>query len=155
MKPIPRAVLIWLLWMPAAQGGLSRLDAIGMIESGDNDRAVGRAGEVSRYQILPQVWRRYSESVAYASVEIATRVAREHLAFLESHFRRRTGREPTDFDCYVMWNGGLTYYARHGFRPDWVHPVIRERACRFVNLCQMELEDEGAPPIVAAGRARP
>ena len=31
--------------------------ALGMIESGNNDRGIGRAGEVSRFQIHPAVWR--------------------------------------------------------------------------------------------------
>src|SRR2546426_8121216 len=41
-------------------------EALGMIESGNNDRAVGRAGEISRYQIKKNVWRKYSSSSRYS-----------------------------------------------------------------------------------------
>lgn len=99
----------------SAQAGFTKLEAISMIESGNNDRAVGRAGEVSRYQIKPQVWRQYSKSRVYADAQLAGWVAAQHLQDLESGFRAKTGREATDFDRYVLWNGGLSYYARLHF----------------------------------------
>jgi hypothetical protein len=123
--------------MHIAQAGLSPLEALGMIESGNNDQAVGSLGEISRYQILPRVWRSYSRSWNYRNLEHATEVAEKHLTFLEVNFMRRAGREPTDFDRYVLWNAGLTYYARVGFSPSRVASVIRERASRYVNLRHM------------------
>jgi hypothetical protein len=155
MSWMPKAIVIWLLCWASAQAGLARLEAIGMIESGNNDRAVGSAGEVSQYQILPQVWRRYSSSRAYANLEVSRQVAWKHLAYLEASFRKRAGRAPTDFDCYVMWNGGLTYYAKIGFRAARVHPTISERAQRFVNLCTRETEGEGTTGILAVGGGQP
>jgi hypothetical protein len=116
------------------RAGLPVLEALSMIESGNNDRAVGRAGEVSRYQILPKVWRQYTQSRAYRDSTLAALVAEQHLQFLESRFRVHTGEKPSDFDQYVMWNAGVTYYKRAGFNPRRVHPIIRERANRFVNL---------------------
>lgn len=109
-----------------------------MIESGNNDRAVGGAGEVSRYQIMPRVWRGYTSSRAYQNSEISKLIARKHLTYLEEVFKTRTGRDPTDFDRYVLWNAGPTYYNRIGFAKRRVHPVIRERALRFVNLREMQ-----------------
>lgn len=123
--------------MASAQAGLSELEAISMIESGNNDQAIGGAGEVSRYQIMPRVWRSYTSSRAYQNTEISTLIAQKHLEYLESVFKSRTGREPTDFDRYVLWNAGPTYYKRIGFAHRRVHPVIRERATRFVNLREM------------------
>ena len=105
-----------------------------MIETGNNDFVVGSAGEVSRYQIMPRVWGRYSSTKTYHNVELSSRVAAQHLAALEKAFQARTGREASDFDRYVLWNAGETYYARKGFSATRVHPVIRERATRFVNL---------------------
>jgi len=121
-----------------AQAGMSKLEAISMIETGNNDHAVGDAGEVSRYQIKPRVWRCYSSSRAYQNSVLSAWVAEQYLAGLEATFRRQTGREPSDFDRYVLWNGGPTYYERVGFKASRVHPVIRERARRFVNLREME-----------------
>ncbi|HXG49204.1 MAG TPA: hypothetical protein VNO52_16390, partial [Methylomirabilota bacterium] len=59
-------ILLLTAFIPAQARavGFSLLEALSLIESGNNDRAIGRAGEVSRYQILPTVWRRYSHSAA-------------------------------------------------------------------------------------------
>jgi hypothetical protein len=112
----------------------SRLEALSQIETGDDDRAVGGAGEVSRYQIKPWIWRLYSDSEAYSDQRISTQVAAQHLAGLAALFRKRTQREPTDFDLYVLWNAGPTYYNRIGFSMSRVHPIIRDRARRYANL---------------------
>ena len=144
-----------VLGMLSAEAGLSKLEAISMIESGNNDRAVGEAGEVSRYQIKPQVWKRYTNSTAYANADLSTWVADQHMAYLEAIFQSRTGRQPTDFDRYVLWNAGPTYYARVGFSAERVHPVIRDRASRFVNLREMQQEQvvelAARKPILAVG----
>src|SRR5437016_3439352 len=99
-----------------AQAGLSRLEAISMIETGNNDRARGSAGEVSRYQLLPKVWKCYTGSVAYQDPDVSSRVARQHLDYLESWFRIQVGRPATDFELYVLWNAGPSYFARKAFR---------------------------------------
>jgi len=138
-----------------AKAGLSRLEALSMIETGDNDAAIGRAGEVSRYQIRPWIWRQYSPSSSYADRRTSRQVAERHLAVLQTSFRDQTRREPTDFDLYVLWNAGPTYYARIGFSKSRVHPVIRERARRYANLCHRPAEamarvepQQPAPPTV-------
>ena len=117
----------------------SRLDeklffALGMIESGNDDRGIGRAGEVSRYQIHPSVWRNYSGSRDYQNPDISLEVAHRHWIYLSNYFRDRSGREPTTFDMYVLWNTRFGYYARKGFDPCRLSQVVRERAGRFVNL---------------------
>jgi hypothetical protein len=113
------------------------LEAISLIESGGNDRAIGGAGEVSRYQILPRVWKTYSHSRDYQNRFLAGEIAKRHLEALQRSFEQASGRKPGDFDLYVLWNAGMDYYRRHGFSPRRVHTVIRERADRFVNLKQI------------------
>jgi len=108
--------------------------ALGMIESGNDDRGIGPAGEVSRYQIHPAVWKSYSTSTDYRNPEVSARVARQHWDFLTNYFRESAGREPTPFDMYVLWNTRFGYYARKGFDPARLSSVIRDRAHRFVNL---------------------
>lgn len=131
-------LLLIVLSVASVQAGDSRIAALSLIESGNDDAAVGGAGEVSRYQIKPWIWRKYSPSSSYADRRISTRVAEQHLADLVERFRRGARREPSDFDLYVLWNAGPTYYARIGFTPSRVHPIIRERAVRYVNLCQRD-----------------
>jgi hypothetical protein len=75
--------------------------------------------------------------MAYSDEKVSSSVAAQYLQVLEANFRTRTGRQPSDFDRYVLWNGGPGYYERIGFVAARVHPIIRERAQRFVNLRQM------------------
>src|SRR5438445_5984321 len=134
MNSVCRWMVVLVLTTTSASAGLSRLDAFSMIESGNNDLAIGQAGEISRFQIRPQVWRQYSQSRSYQNAEVAAGVAQRHITHLENFFRERTGREATDFDIYILWNAGAGYYERLGFAPDRVHRIIRERAQRYINL---------------------
>ena len=133
-------ILLLLFSAGNAFAGVSKLEALGMIESGNNDSAIGRAGEVSRYQIKPWIWRRYSTTASYHNSRVSRSVAEKYLAELEETFRKRAGREPDDFDIYILWNAGPTYYGKAGFCKKRVHPIIRERAQRFVNLREMKAE---------------
>ncbi|MDB6017831.1 MAG: hypothetical protein JWR19_2320 [Pedosphaera sp.] len=110
------------------------LYALGMLETGNNDEEVGGAGEISRYQIHPAVWKSYSASHDYNNPEISLQVARLHWNYLASYFRERAGRQPTDYDMYVLWNTTFGYYARRGFSSNRISPIVQDRAQRFVNL---------------------
>jgi len=111
-----------------------RLYALGMIETGNNDREIGGAGEISRYQIHPIVWKSYSKSLDYSNPDVSLQVARQHWSYLANYFKAKTGREPDDFDMYVLWNTRYGYYARRGFSQTQISPVVQDRAQRFVNL---------------------
>jgi hypothetical protein len=111
-----------------------RLFALGMIETGNDDRGVGPAGEISRYQIHPTVWKNYSGSREYRNPDVAHLVACQHWNYLTNYFRERTGRGPTDFDMYVLWNTRFGFYARKNFNPQRLPPLVGDRAQRFVNL---------------------
>jgi len=143
-------LVILVLTTMNACAGLSKLEALSMIETGDDDWAVGRFGEVSRFQIRPQVWRQYSQSSAFANQEVASIVAQKHIDHVEALFRSRTGRDATDFDFYVIWNAGFSYYERLGFSPDRVSRIIRSRANRYLNLRTMP----EAQRILYASRAQ-
>lgn len=137
-------ILSLALSVANVHAGISRLEALSMIESGDNDSAIGQAGEISRYQIKPGVWQRYSDSGSYTDRRMAGRVAGQHLTEMEATFRRATKRQASPFDLYVMWNAGPTYYARRGFARSRVHPTICERANRYASLCRVELPSQPA-----------
>lgn len=110
------------------------LFALGMIETGNNDWVVGSAGEVSRYQLMPSVWKNYSKSVNYQNPDVSVQVARQHWNYLAAYFKEKTGRIPGDYDMYVLWNTRYGYYERFGFSPRQISHVVQERARRFVNL---------------------
>ena len=113
-----------------------RLFALGAIETGNNDSEIGQAGEVSRYQIMPSVWKHYSHSSYYDNPQVSRAVAQQHWSSLCASFRKKTGREPDNFDMYVLWNTCYGYYASKGFQPVRLDPVVRDRAQRIVNLVE-------------------
>jgi hypothetical protein len=110
--------------------------ALGMIETGNRDDEIGGAGEVSRYQIMPAVWRQYSQSVNYRNPDVSLAVAQKYWGRLYTRFVQHAHRQPTDFDMYVLWNTHYGYYARKGFDPDRLSTAVRDRAQRYANLVQ-------------------
>lgn len=84
-----RWLALWLGWFcltAQADGPWDTLDqaallhAIATVESGGDDRARGPDGEVSRYQLIPAMWRQYApeEPAAWQDPEVARRVAVAH-----------------------------------------------------------------------------
>ena len=101
--------------------GMSQIDALSMLESGNNDFAHGRSHEVSRWQMLPSVWRSHTRLPLSASTNAITaqRVALAVLQERVTAFVVRYHREPTPFETYVLWNPRCP----------------KETAQRFANLC--------------------
>lgn len=99
------------------------------------DYAIGSAKEISRFQILPSVWREYSGPADYHNPNTAWTVARKILQDREADFRRATGRHWDAFDLYLMWNAPGAY-RRAGWDRAKVSRVVFERAQRFENLMQ-------------------
>ena len=99
------------------------------------DQKIGRSKEVSRFQILPVVWRQYSKSRQYSNPEIAWSVAERILEERQEDFRRSTGRDWNYRELYLMWNAPGTFARAHfDFRK--VSRTVRERAERFANLAE-------------------
>jgi hypothetical protein len=108
---------------------MDRFAALSMLETGDNDMALGQSGEVSRFQIAPAVWREHTRLPLYAgenpftAFNVVQTIMAERIAAFQAAFHR----VPTDFEFYVLWN-----------RPADIHhpkPKTQERATRFANLC--------------------
>ena len=106
--------------------GMERWAALSQIESGDNDRAVGPSGEVSRFQIRPTLWTGGEPSDAAAALENAKQIMAERLAA----FKKKRNRDATDFEFYVLWNAPGQI--------DKPSKVVSERAERFANLCSRQ-----------------
>ena len=106
----------------SAAAAMDRWAALSMIESGDNDRAIGPSGEVSRFQIQPVLWPGGNPRDTKAAL-IAAQDIMHHRA---DDFERSHKRVPTDFEFYILWNAPVQVN----------HPsnTVSERASRFVNL---------------------
>lgn len=114
--------------------------SLAMFESGatvsvrsEADSKRGGAGEVSRFQILPEVWRQYSRSTDYENPELAWTVAQRILADRTRRFREATGREPNSLELYLLWNKPGSFEAV-GYAAKKVKIIYRQRAERFANL---------------------
>ena len=93
-----------------------------MIESGDNDHAVGPGGEVSRFQIRPELWPGGDSKDAKNALAAAKEVMKPRLAA----FEKAHVRPATDFEFYVLWNAPR--------QADHASKAVAERARRFSNL---------------------
>jgi hypothetical protein len=100
-----------------------------MFESCDNDRAVGSAGEISRYQILKEEWATVTASRRYTDAALAKSVAEELMKRRHNQFTQTFHREPSDFEFYVLWNAPGQAMNRRVTR------TVAERANRYQNLC--------------------
>lgn len=112
--------------------------ALAQIETGhfkNPDTTKGTSGEISRFQIMPEIWKEYTRSRNYSNPSVAWNVAQQILREREAWFVRATGRRPSAFDLYVMWNKpGL--YERVDFNPRRLPQRVRDVARRFENLLQ-------------------
>jgi len=124
--------LMLLLFIPMCGFGMDRVSALSMIETGDNDRAVGRAGEISRYQVRKNEWQSVTNSVTYSDSETAKVVLLQIMDRRIHSFQATFGRSPTDFEFYALWNAPTQ--ALQGR----VSPRVAERCQRFANLCEKD-----------------
>jgi hypothetical protein len=93
-------ILFLLVALSVNAMAMDRWTALAILESGGNDLAVGRVGEISRYQIRPELWPRgnlHNADIALANAQLIM-VARTS-AFEQSH-----DRVPNDFEFYVLGN---------------------------------------------------
>ena len=108
-----------------------RLAALSMIETGNDDHMVGRAGEISRYQIIKSEWYSVTKSSQYADREIARVVTLRLMERRVQNFISSFNRPPTDFELYGLWN------APSQVMQGRISPRVAERCQRFVNLCKL------------------
>jgi len=102
-----------------------------MIESGDNDLAIGPGGEVSRFQIRAELWPGGDARNAQDALAAARQIMKPRLEeFLKTH-----KRPANDFEFYVLWNAPS--------KLDHPSDAVAARARRFANLVHRE------PPVIS------
>jgi len=118
-------ILVLALFGPAISvPAMDRWEALSMIESGDEDQAIGPGGEVSRFQIRPDLWPGGNAQ----DERVALSVAKEIMARRLAEFQQSHKRAATDFEFYVLWNAP--------WEADHPSKAVTERARRFANLVQ-------------------
>ena len=108
--------------------GGSFLKALSEFESGNDDNARGRDGEVSCYQILKSVWLQYGKGLNPKNRDHASLVASRIMRDRTETFCKLRGRMPSEVESYVLWNKPA-----HAMRGEWSR-VTNEKAVRFANL---------------------
>jgi hypothetical protein len=131
-------ILLLLLFMSVNALAMDRWTALAMLESGDDDHAVGSAGEISRYQISLNLWPGGNPLDSLVALANARRI----MSAREAAFERSHGRAPDDFEFYVLWNAPAQ--VNHPDR------AVAERARRFVNLVGIE-EPNMSVPLLTKG----
>ena len=115
----------------------AKLRALSTIESGDNDKAKGKHGELSRYQLKRSVWRQHfpSEKDQRHIPKEARRCAKAHLCWLELRLcLAQRVKNPQPRDVYAAWNIGLEAFSRRDYDFDRLPANIKKRSERFNNL---------------------
>lgn len=125
-------VFLLLSSTPVQIHALTIREALGQIESGDRDEAVGKSGEVSRFQIKPSVWGRYTSLQRYQDAAFAWGVAEHILRERAAAFEQRHKRKPTLRELYVCWN------APQQALTGKISRTVAERADRFANLAEKQ-----------------
>lgn len=143
-KGFMKTVFCWMasiaLWFGGSLSASPLRDALAMIETGasspaagDSDHVVGGSGEISRFQIMPMVWKAYTKSKNHTNPEVAWTVTRRILADRVGSFEKATGRPPEPIELYLLWNKP-GHFEGVGYRLEKVSRTYRDRARRFQNL---------------------
>ena len=118
-----------IVLFPMLSLGMDRMSALSMLETGNNDKMVGRAGEISRYQILKTEWKSITSSTHYQDFTLAREVTLKLLDQRVEKFTRVYHRGPSDFEFYVLWNAPAQVLQGR------ISRIVAGRATRFANLC--------------------
>jgi len=115
----------------------AKLRALSTIESNDNDKAKGKHGELSRYQLKRSVWKQHfpSEKDQRHIPAEARRCAKAHLCWLELRLcLAQRKREPDPRDVYAAWNLGLAAFSRRDYDFNRLSKSAKAKCERFYNL---------------------
>lgn len=141
MKAIPLFLVFAAALVPGL-GASPLRDSLAMFETGATsprpsaaDHVRGGSGEISRFQIMPDVWRAYTRSKDHTNPEVAWTVTQRILNDRVKEFQKSTGREPQPLEIYLLWNKP-GHFAATGYDLGKVSKLYRERAQRFENLYQ-------------------
>jgi hypothetical protein len=134
------SVLLALSW-PTLLPAMDRFDALSQLESRNNDHAIGKRQEVSRFQILPEFWAQATAGNKQATQlfrptdpNAAKAVVNWIMEGRCRTFAERYHRAPTDFEYYILWHRPACLIGRTVPR----HLTLAEtdRGRRFASLCQ-------------------
>jgi hypothetical protein len=133
--------LLLLGFNSAAASDAAFLEAVAQVESGQNRKAVGKAGERGMYQVNKAAWddasARLKAEGHYAfpwskwrDATAQDMVAASHLRWIRANFHRLGMTDPTPEELALVWNVGWTGAVSRKFMPN-------EYAKRVANLFRL------------------
>ena len=128
-RPFSIVALFLLGFNSAAASDATFLEAIAMVESGQNRKAIGKAGERGMYQVGRDAWKDAEERLKaeghyrfpwskWRDATAQDRVAASHLRWIRANFVRVGKPDPTPEQIAIVWNLGWSGAVARSFRPN-------------------------------------
>ena len=141
MRPFSIVALLLLGFNAAAASDATFLEAIAQVESGQNRKAIGKAGERGMYQVGREAWKDAEERLKaeghyrfpwskWRDATAQDMIAASHLRWIRANFKRVGKPDPTPEQIAVVWNLGWSAAVARRFAPN-------DYALRVANLFRL------------------
>jgi hypothetical protein len=129
MRPFSIVALLLLGFNAAAAAEATLLECIAMVESGQNRKAVGKAGERGMYQVGKAAWDDANERLKreghyhyqfskWRNPTAQDMIASAHLRTIRDHFARISIVAPSPEQLALVWNVGWSGAVSRRFAPN-------------------------------------
>jgi hypothetical protein len=129
MRPFSIVALLLLGFNAAAASDATLLESIAMVESGQNRKAIGKAGERGMYQVGRAAWKDAEERLKaeghyrfpwskWRDATAQDMIAAAHLRILRKRFKADGYSTPTPEQLALAWNRGYEGAKSWNFAPN-------------------------------------
>jgi hypothetical protein len=129
MRPFSIVALLLLGFNAAAAAEATLLECIAMVESGQNRKAVGNAGERGMYQVGKAAWDDANERLKreghhhfqwskWRDATAQDMIAAAHLRTIRDNFKRIGKPDPSPEQLALVWNVGWSGAVSRRFAPN-------------------------------------
>ena len=128
-RPFSIVALFLLGFNSAAASDATLLEAIAQVESGQNRKAIGKAGERGMYQVGQAAWKDAEERLKaeghyrfpwskWRDATAQDMIAACHLRWIRANFKRIGKLDPTPEQVALVWNLGWSGAVARNFAPN-------------------------------------
>jgi hypothetical protein len=128
-RPFSIVALLLLGFNSAAASDATLLESIAMVESGQNRKAIGKAGERGMYQVGQAAWKDAEERLKaeghyrfpwskWRDATAQDMIAACHLRWIRANFKRIGKLDPTPEQVALVWNLGWSGAVARKFAPN-------------------------------------
>ena len=128
-RPFSIVALLLLGFNAAAASDATLLESIAMVESGQNRKAIGKAGERGMYQVGKAAWDDANKRLEaeghyhfqwskWRDATAQDMIAASHLRWIKASYKRLGKADPTPEQVALVWNVGWTGAVDRNFAPN-------------------------------------